>query len=467
VTPANVLWIYCDELRADALGCYARPGGLRPHTPVLDRLAREGVVFDHCYAASPVCVPSRTAALTGLPPERTGVYHNEAAAPGFVLPGAPVTFPEVFAAAGATTASFGKEHVPAALHPWQVDDGTGAGMRDTIGGADPASLLRSPGMGFVIGGEHAGEYPPDGIVRRASAFLAEVDRPFLLRASFLQPHTPVLPPRRWRERFDPADQPGRALGPGPADNAFERRFAALGDDGSLPDAELRRAQADYLACVAWVDEQVGLLLDALATTGHAGDTAVVVTADHGAHLGEGGAFGKHTFAPQSHRVPLVVHAPGRVAPARRADPACSTDLGRTLAGLAGVTLPDGFGGRDLFADPAPGHVLSTIGYGDPGSRAFPHRDAGTWTDGRGWPRRTCVRDGRFRLDATVRIDGAPAAPRDEDVFLCDSLRDPFEVHDLAGDPAHAEVRDRLLALVRARARDAVEPATTGPAHPLP
>lgn len=457
MTGRNVLWIYCDELRADALGAYARPGGLRPHTPVLDELAADGVVFDRCYANSPVCVPSRTAALTGLSPEATGVYHNEAAAPGFPVPAGLTTFPELLARAGYATASFGKEHVPAALRPWQVDDHTGAGMRDTVGGAQ--EVLRTPGMGFVVGGVHADrDYLPEEVARRASAWLAEARGPFLLRASFLQPHTPVIPPRRWAERFRADDQPGRALGPTVPESRFERRFAEVNGGDRMPEPDLRRAQAAYLAAVSWVDEQVGRLREALDACGLADDTAIVLTSDHGAHLGEGGAFGKHTFAPQSHRVPLIVHAPDRHPPARRDDPAQGLDLGRTVLGLAGVPAPPDLGGRDLFTEPAPDRVFATIGYGTPDSRAFPNRGEGTGPDGHGWPRRACVRTATHRLDATVRVDGRAAGPADEDVFLADSVRDPAETRNLAADPAHAALREELLAALRAHAGTAREPA---------
>jgi arylsulfatase A-like enzyme len=453
----NILWLYCDELRADALGCYPTPGGLRPRTPAVDALAAGGVLFDRCYTNSPVCVPSRTAALTGLLPERTGVYHNEAAAPGFPVPEGLLTFPEVLAAAGYATASIGKEHIPLALAPWQLDDHAGAGMRDPLDGCDEESLVRTPGMRFVVGGSHPDEgYRPDEVARRAIAWMRAASRPFLLRASFLQPHTPVVPPRRWADRFSPGDQPGHDLDPVEPGSRFERRFGELNGGREMPEDLLRRAQADYLALVAWVDEQVGLLLDALGDLGLAENTIVVLTSDHGAHLGEGGAFGKHTFAPQSHRVPLIVRAPGRLAPGRRDDLAQSLDLGRTLFGLAGIPAPEQFGGRDLTSEPAPTHVLSTIGYGGPEARAFPNRDEGTWYGGRGWPRRSCIRTVRHRLDATVRIDGATAGPDDEDVFLADSLTDPLELRNLADDPAHAQVRDALLADLRAHARSAVE-----------
>lgn len=449
----NVLWLYCDELRADALGCYTEAGGLRPRTPAVDALAAGGVVFDRCYANSPVCVPSRTSALTGLPPERTGVYHNEAAANGFPLPAGLVTFPELFAGAGYATASFGKEHIPSALKPWQLDDHTGAGMRDPLAGSDENSLVRTPGLRFVVGGRHSGDgFVPGEVTRRAIAWLRQADGPFLLRASFLQPHTPVVAPERWARLFPPDEQPGHALDRDPDGSRFERRFAEINAGREMPEPQLRQAQADYLALVAWVDEQIGLLLGELDALGLAEDTIVVLTSDHGVHLGEGGAFGKHTFAPQSQRVPLIVRRPGHLAAARRDDLAQSLDLARTLLGMAGIPAAAPMAGRDLFGEPEPDHVLATIGFGDPASRAFPNRGEGTWDDGRGWPRRSCIRTRHYRLDATVRVDGRAVAPGEEDVFLADSLADPRELRNLAESVAHEGIRDALLRELLTRAR---------------
>jgi len=78
----NVVYIFCDELRQDALGCYGNPAGPMK-TPNIDSIAQRGVLFENCFCNSPVCVPSRTSLLTGLYPEDTAVYHNEAAFPTF------------------------------------------------------------------------------------------------------------------------------------------------------------------------------------------------------------------------------------------------------------------------------------------------------------------------------------------------------------------------------------------------
>jgi choline-sulfatase len=222
---------------------------------------------------------------------------------------------------------------------------------------------------------------------------------------------------------------------------------------------MQRAQADYHALVTWLDVQVGMLLGALHTLGLARDTIVVLNSDHGASLGENGLLSKVVFAPQSHRVPLILAWPGRLpAGERRGDLAQMLDLAPTLCDLAGLSAPGSFEGRPLFAAPPPEAIFGTVGSGAPGARASTAAQTGGWRNGGGWPRRACVRTARFRLDMNIRQDGGPVPPAEEDIFLADVVADPLEQHDLAADPAHAatvaELRGRLLA----RAAGALEPA---------
>ncbi|MCX5426187.1 sulfatase-like hydrolase/transferase [Streptomyces sp. NBC_00257] len=458
--PLNVLWLYCDELRADALGCYAT-GPFHPHTPAVDQLAASGAVFHECYTNSPVCVPSRTALLTGQPPERTGVYHNEAYADGFPLPPGLTIFPEVFARHGYRTASFGKEHIPAGLTPWQVNDPAGGSMRAPLSGRDPADcapMVTPNGKTIVAGVLPEGQpYPPAQVTKNTTAWIAQAREPFLVRASFLQPHTPVIVPHAYGQVHRPEDFPDVLPGSRTL-SRFERRFAEVSGGG--PDADsavARQAHASYHNLVSWVDAQLAILMNALRAKGVADRTVVVLTSDHGAHLGENGAYGKHTFARGSHRVPLIISAPGRLAHQTRTDLAQSLDLARTLFGLCGIEAPESFDGRDLFNDPAPAEIFSTIGFGAPWSRAFPNQQHGTYEDDRGWPRRSCVRTDRYRLDATVRIDGhAPRDAEEEDLVLIDHVADPDETVNLAGDPKLAYVVQDMRALLMKNAADVVE-----------
>jgi len=223
--------------------------------------------------------------------------------------------------------------------------------------------------------------------------------------------------------------------------------------------QLRTARLHYYALVAWVDSQVGRVLEAIERAGRRDSTIVVFGADHGNPLGDTGAFEKHTFTPTVHRVPLLFSWPGTmVAGTVRNDLSDSLDFARSLCGLAGLAVPPALKGRNLFADPAPEAIYSTIGYGEIDSRMGPNGGRRDWSGGRGWPRRSCVRTARYRLDKNMRIDGHPADPRDEDIFLADVAADPREMTNLAGRPDHADVMKRLSAMLSEHAKGAVEVA---------
>ena len=460
----NVVWIYCDELRTDALGCYGGAAGarrVRLRTPHVDSIAEGGVRFDNCFCNSPVCVSSRVCTLTGLYPEQTGVYHNEAAWPKFVLPRPLLTFPEVFARHGYATADFGKLHLPPEMQPWQHRRPEGGGMRplfDIVGREGPDIITSGRVRSYIGGRFPAGvAYPPEQLTRNALAWLARAERPFLARLSYVQPHTPVYPPPPFDALYAP-EEFGEPAMEAPAASAFERRFAEVVGAEVLTGEQVRRAQACYYGLVAWVDSQVGRVLEFLHDSGRDRDTIVVFGADHGASLGEGGCYAKHIFAPQVHRVPRLIACPALLpAGSVRTDICESLDLARTLFGLCGIDPPEPFGGRDLFADEAPEAVYATIGFGLPDSRAFPNCGAGTYVGGRGWPRRACVRTRRLRLDRTVRIDGRAPRPEERDVFFADVQADADERTNRADEPALRELRERLEALIDAHVAGCVEP----------
>ena len=168
--------------------------------------------------------------------------------------------------------------------------------------------------------------------------------------------------------------------------------------------------------------------------------------------------GMTKFAPQSQRVPLIVSGPGLVPHgAERGDLAQGLDLARTILGLARVEATPVMGGRDLLAaTPAPELVFSTIGFGERSSLAFPNEGSGRYVGDRGWPRRSCVRTDRWRLDRNMRIDGRPADEADWDIFFVDYAADPTETVNLADDVRFAAVRDDLLSALAWNADGAVE-----------
>ena len=103
---------------------------------------------------------------------------------------------------------------------------------------------------------------------------------------------------------------------------------------------MRAARRAYFGAVSYVDDQIGVLLGALSDAGFAGDTVVMLLADHGDMLGERGLWYKMNFFEPACRIPFIVHAPPRFAPRRVANPASLVDVLPTLIELSGGTLGD-------------------------------------------------------------------------------------------------------------------------------
>lgn len=429
--PLNVLWILCDELRADALGCYgnAQPGIA---TPNIDRLADSGVLF-----------------------ENTGVYGNEAQSGDYaVLPTGPA-FTELLAASRWVTRDHGKEHVPDSRAPWQAQDPAGGSMADLAqdAAAVGAPMLSTPGIGHAVAaGPPAGSaFSAGQVTEHTRTTLARLaGSPFVVRASYLQPHTPVVVPEPWASQYDDLDFPP---GPGEPGRLSESEFGRVNRGEEMSGEDVQRVRRLYYASVAWVDAQVARLLDTLEELGLRESTLVVLTADHGAYLGEDGGFGN--------------------TPSRRRATACRCSCPLppgSCAVSAAQTVPPGWillvlccdsvasarswiEGRDLFTAPAPGHLVSVIGYGATPSRAFPKLDAGRWRGASGWPQGLCVRTERYRLDLNTRIDGRRPRTEKRDLFLADRLVDPRERWNVADERAYADVLAELFRVVVEAAAD--------------
>lgn len=455
----NILWLYCDELRTDALGCYGNPQ-VPVQTPHLDRLAEQGTRFTRSYCNTPICVASRTSILTGQYPEQNGVYSNEGAWSNFKHQVTAKTFPEVFADHGYITATFGKSHVPKSLKPWQVENTAGGGMGE-CDAAWPDNPRKNEGVSGRCGTIPIDvPYEPNKVADNTIRFLQEQhgsNQPWLCRASWLQPHTPVLPPAPWGEMYMHCDvdlgEPDLAK-LSKADRTWLEEFhARVGKSKDMRAVLLR-----YYALTSWVDSQVGAVLSALNALGQSDNTVVVFTADHGCMAGNWGITGKHIFHPYSQKVPLIYRMPGRVeAGAVRKDINESLDLAKTLFGLAGITPSDDhFQGRDLFSEPEPEAVFGTISYGYPCSYLAPNGGAGAFHEGGGWPRRTCARTRDYRFEKTVMIDGHTPEADEVDAFLAVTSDDPIEQVNRIGDPGLQDVATRLSSLIDEHAKGSVE-----------
>ena len=274
--------------------------------------------------------------------------------------------------------------------------------------------------------------------------LADLQRgsqPWLLRLSYVAPHTPVLAPppfdRLYPESacaFDP-DRDAAVAGM----SAYERSVVATQESRSLSPAQVARARATYYGLVSAIDREIGMLLDHVPP-----ETIVVLTGDHGTMLGEMGLWQKQIFNRKVHQVPYVIRAPG-LPPDRRTDAADLLDSGPTLLGLCGLPPCPGSAGRDLFApDCQPKDIFAAFGFGDDGAFMYEALDRGP-----GCPRRVCLRSGPWRLDLSIRRHGRILGPAEYDTFFCDTREDPEERCNAAGEARFSgivsELTDRLVA----------------------
>ncbi len=365
----NVLFIAVDDLRPE-LGCY---GAEYAETPSLDALAAEGSLFTHHYASSPSCGPSRYALLTGRSPRSSGVTRaNEALYRGRSAldpswEGAPQSLPERFRRSGYHTTLIGKvSHTPDG-HVFAYD-GSGDGRPELPGAWDVLATPFGPwerGWGAFFayaGGRHredgSGHAPlmefraetdeelPDGLMAaRAITALREAserDEPFFLGLGFYKPHLPFVATRSDWEALAQRDVPPPSQPARPDSRYWHRsaeftRYATAlegGADLSAGDAAtVRRA---YLACVRFVDRQIGKVLAELEKLELDQETIVVVWGDHGWHLGESAMWGKHSPHERALRSVLLIRAPGTQAGLRSGALVEATDLYPTLLELAGL-----------------------------------------------------------------------------------------------------------------------------------
>lgn len=454
----NILFIAVDDLRPE-LGCY---GSDYAQSPRIDDFARSAVLFENHFVQAPSCGPSRYALLTGRSAASTGTLANTALYRGahrldsFDTDGAR-SLPELFRRNGYVTVQIGKiSHTPdGRVYAY---DGSGDGRPELPGAWDEFATPYgawergwgaffayangahredgrevAPRAQFVVDND---EDLPDGLMAAAAAArlraFAERDagptrEPFFLGVGFFKPHLPFVAPAKDRAALAEADvtlPEHRDLQPQPyAHRSGEFRRYATDQENPLPstDAEVLETRRDYLACVRYVDRQVGVVLDALEESGLAESTIVVLWGDHGWHLGESGVWGKHTVLERSLRSPLIVRVPGLGRAGARVEALAATidvlptlallcglearSMARPLEGVSLVPLLDGSSKTVRTSVPAWFGRAATLRTED--HRLVARRDSDEWTD-------------VLVFDVTSRRDPFPAS-RVEDPELVQSL----------------------------------------------
>lgn len=416
----NILLIVGEDVGLQ-LGCY---GDTLARTPHLDRLASQGIRYEHAFVTQAVCSPSRASLLTGLHPHQHGQIGL--ATHQFTMVQRWPTLPGLLKAAGYRTGRIGKLHVlPEAAFPFDLvwDDARYNNFKNR----DVRTTTEVAGRFLAEGG------------------------PFFLMVNFADAHLPFL-----RQSHGVPEQP---IG-----EAEARPPAAVGVDN----ARLRRIAADYYNCVQRLDAGVGLLMDELKRSGHAENTVVFFLGDHGPQF----ARGKGTCYELGLRVPLILRLPGRQPPAVRPELVSTVDILPTVLKLAGLPPPRNLPGASLLPDDL--ERASS-------SRRYVH---GSWNSSHPFPGpsllfpQRSVRDRRYKLivnllpgrpnpveeyytshalvdtgpsqreidAATPAVAAAYATWRNSPpAELYDLEADPDELNNLANRPEMVAVRERLAA----------------------
>lgn len=422
----NFLILMADQLTARALPAY---GNRVARTPHIDALAAAGVVFDSFYCNSPLCAPSRFSFLSGRQVSEIGAYDNAAEFPSQVP-----TFAHYLRRAGYQTVLSGKMHFCGAdqLHGFEERLTTDIYPADFGWTPDWTRFEQRPSWYHSMDSvTQAGpcirtnqiDFDDDVVFNARQKIFdmarAKDRRPFCLVASMTHPHDPYSIPRRYWDRYAAADidMPRVGMNDAVLDPHSRRLRHVCGLDSTpVNETQVRAARRAYYGAVSYVDDQIGVLMAALADARFADDTVVLLLADHGDMLGERGLWYKMNFFEPACRIPLIVHAPGRFAARRVEHSASLVDILPTLTELAG-------GGAADHATPIDGDSLLPQLAG----RAGKNEVIGEYLAEGAIAPLVMIKRGRYKF---------VHSPVDPDQ-LYDLVQDPDELRNLAADAGHA------------------------------
>ncbi|KAH8901125.1 alkaline phosphatase-like protein [Thozetella sp. PMI_491] len=498
----NIVFILADDHASKAISCYG--AGIN-HTPNIDRLAQEGMKFNHCYVTNSICTPSRAAILTGMHNHVNGVLTLDSKL-NTHLP----NVAKVLRTGGYTTAMIGKWHLgegkahePSGFDYWSV-------VPDQGDYWDPSFIEPS--------GQHTERgYATDIITDKSLAWMETVHardktQPFFLMCHHKAPHrsweshprhkhlytdkirVPETFGDDYRNRakaaglakmrvaedltyFDlglvqpegSAELIGERLGDSPAH--ADRKVPAPNDvtnlrlidkeDGTifrfktadeLAAFKFQRYMQRYLRTIQAIDDSVGRVLEYLDTKGLSESTMVIYSSDQGFFLGEHGWFDKRFMYEESFQMPLLVRYPKAVAPGSTSDAIlCNVDFAPTWLEFAGLRIPSFMQGVS-FRD-----ILNNGGREPPGWQSVAYHRYWMNND---WMHHVLahygIRDQQYKLiywyNEALGVEGARPGTefQDKEWELFDCVKDPLELFNVYGEPEYQSVVEKMKWLLEAK-----------------
>ncbi|KAJ9359059.1 putative choline sulfatase [Paecilomyces variotii] len=349
----NILYIMADQMAAPLLSIHDKKSPIK--TPNLERLAKDGVVFDNAYCNSPLCAPSRFTMVTGQLPSKIGGYDNAADLPADVP-----TYAHYLRNEGYHTALAGKMHFcgPDQLHGYEQrltsdiypgDYGWSVNWDEPEIRADWYHNMSSVEEAGPVARTNQLDYDEEVIYKSTQYLYDHVrhrgDQPFCLTVSMTHPHDPYAMEQEYWDMYEDVEIPlpqTPAIPHDKQDPHSQRVLKCIDLWGKvIPEERIKAARRAYYAACTYVDTQVGKLLKVLDKCGLTDDTIIVFTGDHGDMLGERGLWYKMTWFENSARVPFIVHAPGRFAAKRVKENVSTMDILPTFVEMVGAqTIPE-------------------------------------------------------------------------------------------------------------------------------
>jgi len=464
----NVIFIFSDDHATQAISAY---GSKINQTPNIDRIAREGALFEANFCTNSICGPSRASILTGKHSHKNGFKSN-----GNRFNPEQMTFPKLLQKVGYQTAVFGKWHLgtnPTGFDQWMVYPGQGSYYKP--------DYITPKGKKVIPG------YSVEVTTDLALDFLAKQkkDNPFLLMCQYKAPHRNWMPGPKYLTKYDDVSIPepdtlfddyskrASVLGKhkmgidahmsffydlkvqghedkryakfmnsflgrmskeqraawdsayGPKNEAF-RKSNLQGKD--LVRWKYQRYVKDYLRCVAAVDDGVGRILESLDKLGLSENSIVIYSSDQGFYLGEHGWYDKRWIYEESLKMPLVMRWPGKIKPGTKIKKLTQNiDFAPFFLEAAGAEVPEEIQGMSLtplFEKPNAKWRKAIY---------YHYYEAG----GHGVPAHYGIRDERYKL---IHF------PRTDEWNLVDLKEDPQEMQSVHEDPAY----EKTLADMRAK-----------------
>jgi arylsulfatase A-like enzyme/lysophospholipase L1-like esterase len=396
----NIVFIFTDDHALEAISAYGTRFNKISPTPNIDRIAKEGMLFERSYCGNSICGPSRASILTGKHSHMNGFMDNNFSR----FDCNQTTFPKILQKSGYETAVIGKWHLisnPTGFDYWEVLPDQGSYYNPDFIQMD-GSKKRFEG------------YVTDLVVDKSLDWLKnrkDKSKPFVLMTQQKAPHRNWVPAERHMNLFDGIDipepeslfddyknrvdavakqkmsiakdfhwshdmlLPGRATDPRFVDNLNNNEYSrmndtqkkafddAYGDENAafleslkndMSDEELTRWKyqryiKNYLRCIRGVDENIGRLLEYLDKSGLAKNTIVIYASDQGFYLGEHGWYDKRWMFEESLSMPFIIRWPGVVKPGVRTKTMIQNiDYAPTFLEVAGAPIPNDIQGKSLL-----------------------------------------------------------------------------------------------------------------------